>query len=449
MRFKRRDGLLSAIFSVLTCGLYSVYYWYQYGEDVNVICSEDGKVTQNYIVAWLLGIITCGIYSLYWIYCLASRLDTASRKYDVNVESPALFTLIMSIPFLSYFYSSDVLNKFAEKYEKMYPNGNGYKNNSYSGSNYTGNGYGGNNYTGDAYNGNNYTGDAYNRNNYAGGTHNENNYAGDAHSGNNYSENAYGGNNYTGNAYNGNGYAGNSYNGSNAPRNRGGQFGEIGAQFKLAVQDMGSTIKSTAQSVMPTCKNCGAVISPGKNYCKRCGYPIDGPAPQNRQSNAASARKPEQEVRQSQTQPEEWNTAWQSRTSSEEQGVRQSQTQPERLNTAWQNQMVSEKQKLERAQEEPERAQEETESVQKPEKAQEEPEKAQKPDNMQAEPIKLVWPGADPFRQEASDIQKKKEPDIQKAEEVSRKLCPKCGKQIKPGDRFCIFCGSKAEEAEK
>ena len=77
MQFKRRDGLLSSIFGILTCGLYSIYFWFQYGEDVNVICADDGKVTQNYIVAWLLGIITCGIYSLYWIYNLASRLDSA------------------------------------------------------------------------------------------------------------------------------------------------------------------------------------------------------------------------------------------------------------------------------------------------------------------------------------------------------------------------------------
>ena len=102
MQFKRRDGLLSSIFNVLTCGLYSIYFWYQYGEDVNVICAEDGKMTQNYIVAWILGMITCGIYPLYWLYNLASRLDTAGKKYDVNVESPVFFTLFMNIPFLSF-----------------------------------------------------------------------------------------------------------------------------------------------------------------------------------------------------------------------------------------------------------------------------------------------------------------------------------------------------------
>ena len=213
MQFKRRDGLLSSIFGILTCGLYSIYFWFQYGEDVNVICADDGKVTQNYIVAWLLGIITCGIYSLYWIYNLASRLDSASKKYDVNVESPVLFTIFMNIPFLSYFYACDVMNKFQEKYEEMYPNGNGYY---------------------------------------------------------------------------GNPYAQNPYGGSVPPRtpNNSGKTmqemgAQIGAQLKSAVQDVGSSIKNTAQSAMPTCKNCGAPITPGKNYCKRCGYPVNGVQPQN------------------------------------------------------------------------------------------------------------------------------------------------------------------------
>ena len=232
MQFKRRDGLLSSIFGILTCGLYSIYFWFQYGEDVNVICADDGKVTQNYIVAWLLGIITCGIYSLYWIYNLASRLDSASKKYDVNVESPVLFTIFMNIPFLSYFYACDVMNKFQEKYEEMYPNGNGYY---------------------------------------------------------------------------GNPYAQNPYGGSVPPRtpNNSGKTmqemgAQIGAQLKSAVQDVGSSIKNTAQSAMPTCKNCGAPITPGKNYCKRCGYPVNGVQPQN---NSQEPQKP-QNVQETQVPPQ-------------------------------------------------------------------------------------------------------------------------------------------------
>lgn len=338
MQFKRRDGLLSAIFGILTCGLYSVYYWYQYGEDVNVICSEDGKVTQNYIVAWLLGIITCGIYSLYWIYSLASRLDTASKKYDVNVESPALFTLIMSVPFLSYFYSSDVLNKFAEKYEELYPNGNG------------------------------------------------------------YSSNGYGGNGFGGGVPPVPPRGGSSQSAGNTAQSIGAQFG---AQFKSAVQDVGSTIRNTAQSVMPTCKNCGATISPGKNYCKRCGYPVDGPAPQNTQANAV----PGQEAWEKQ----EPSVKWESETEPVPPMVQESQVASDSGDAK-------------------------ADPVTQDMKSEPVPPTVQ---NSQEETIQLVW----------SDAEKEEEPektDVRPGT-VSTPICSRCGKPVKPGDRFCIHCGSKIE----
>lgn len=118
MRIKRRNGLVSALLGLVTCGLYHIFFWYQYGEDTNRICREDQKVTQNYIVAWILSWITCGIYGLYWTYQLASRLNQASDRYSVHIESPVIFTLVMHIPFLSYFYACDVMNNFADAYEK-------------------------------------------------------------------------------------------------------------------------------------------------------------------------------------------------------------------------------------------------------------------------------------------------------------------------------------------
>lgn len=54
MRIKRRNGLVSALLGLVTCGLYHIFFWYQYGEDTNWVCRDDRKMTQNYIVAWIL-----------------------------------------------------------------------------------------------------------------------------------------------------------------------------------------------------------------------------------------------------------------------------------------------------------------------------------------------------------------------------------------------------------
>lgn len=318
MQFKRRDGLLSSIFGILTCGLYSLYFWYQYGEDVNVICAEDGKTTQNYIVAWLLGIITCGIYSLYWTYNLASRLDTASKKYGVNVESPVFFTLFMNIPFLSYFYSCDVLNKFQEKYEEMYPNGN---------------------------------------------------------------------------TYSGNVPPVPPYNGGNTAQTVGAQ---IGSQFKSAVQDVGNSIKNTAQSAMPTCKNCGATILPGKNYCKRCGYPVNGAAPQSKPMNGPMQQNP---MNGAAPQSKPMNGSTPQNSNPFDGGVKEPSLQ------------------------------------QIPPMP-----KSSTPESE----IKLTFQ-TEGIMQEKPVQQDEKETVKAPSQESAPKapVCPKCGNKVKPGDRFCIHCGSK------
>ena len=121
MQMKRRNGLASALLGMITCGLYNIYFWYRYGEDTNVICQEDQKTTQNYIVAWLLSTITLGIYGLYWTYQVAARLEQASDRYGVRMESSVIFTLVMRVPFLSFFYACDIMNKFADAYENPTP----------------------------------------------------------------------------------------------------------------------------------------------------------------------------------------------------------------------------------------------------------------------------------------------------------------------------------------
>lgn len=320
MQLKRRDGLLSAIFGVLTCGLYNIYFWYRYGEDVNVICADDGKETMNYIVAWLLSLVTCGIYGMYWRYMLASRLDTASKKYDVNVESPVFFTLFMNIPFLSYFYSCDVMNKFQEKYERMHPNSNG----------------------------------------------------------------GYGMNGYGANGYGGNNVPPVSPNGSGNGQSLGAQ---IGSQFKSAVQDMGNGIKNSAQNVMPTCKNCGAIVPPGKNYCKNCGYPVNGPAPQN-----GSQPTPPKGTSGSAAAP---------------MGTSVPKSAPAMANET-------------KTQSAP---QEKTAADSVPKMESEKKAEPQTPVIKEQPSVNPVPPVGTP----------------------APRMCPKCGSAVKPGDRFCIHCGSKIE----
>ena len=227
MRIKRRNGLVSALLGLVTCGLYHIFFWYQYGEDTNWVCRDDRKMTQNYIVAWTRSWITCGIYGLYWTYQLASRLDQAGDRYNVHIESPVIFTIVMHIPFLSYFYACDVMNNFADAYEKTAPQQTESQRDYY---------YDTGNTTAQTpppvwpTSGSNPNGTSVNPNGFDFKSTMED-------VGNNLKDKA------------------KELFGENHPSNS--------SQNQQPVRTAG------------TCPNCGAELEPGAEYCKKCGYPVE------------------------------------------------------------------------------------------------------------------------------------------------------------------------------
>lgn len=82
------------ILSIITCGIYSIYFWYQFAEDVNKTCYGDGEETTNYIIAWLLSIVTFGIYGLYWYYKLGNRLQANAPRYNMSFQENGTTVLL-------------------------------------------------------------------------------------------------------------------------------------------------------------------------------------------------------------------------------------------------------------------------------------------------------------------------------------------------------------------
>ncbi len=65
---------------IITLGIYGLFFWHKYVQDVNTLCSGDGKNTKGLLVAILLSILTLGIYSYVWTYGMQNRLrDQAGR----------------------------------------------------------------------------------------------------------------------------------------------------------------------------------------------------------------------------------------------------------------------------------------------------------------------------------------------------------------------------------
>lgn len=95
--YKRKSFWKYFGLSIITFGIYSIYFWYKYIQDINKICKDDGKESPNYIVVMLLSLVTLGIYGWYWKYTQAERLYNAGQQYGIPIREKGSNVLIWAI----------------------------------------------------------------------------------------------------------------------------------------------------------------------------------------------------------------------------------------------------------------------------------------------------------------------------------------------------------------
>jgi len=94
---KQRSLANLIIFSILTCGIYGIYFWYCYTNDMNTVCQGDGKDSPNYIVVLLLSMVTFGIYGIWWFYTQGNRLQSVAPKYNLSFQENGTTVLMWMI----------------------------------------------------------------------------------------------------------------------------------------------------------------------------------------------------------------------------------------------------------------------------------------------------------------------------------------------------------------
>ncbi len=82
-----RSLIVFILLTVLTLGIYGLFFWHNYIKDVNTLCSGDGKNTPGIIVVILLTIVTFGIYGFIWQYGMQNRLRDNSARYGGGLIS--------------------------------------------------------------------------------------------------------------------------------------------------------------------------------------------------------------------------------------------------------------------------------------------------------------------------------------------------------------------------
>lgn len=107
---KKRNIAVSIILSIITCGIYAIYWFVVLTNEANAAANDTEATSGG--KAFLFTLITCGIYGYYWAYKQGEKLDKATGE---NSSSSVIYLVleIFGLGIVAYALMQDKLNKLA------------------------------------------------------------------------------------------------------------------------------------------------------------------------------------------------------------------------------------------------------------------------------------------------------------------------------------------------
>ena len=69
---------LAIILSIVTCGIYTVYWQIKLTDEMNTLLNKSNATSG--LMAFIYSVITCGIYFIYWLYKMGNNVDELKGK---------------------------------------------------------------------------------------------------------------------------------------------------------------------------------------------------------------------------------------------------------------------------------------------------------------------------------------------------------------------------------
>lgn len=109
---ERREIATAIILSVITCGIYGIYWFIKLNDEINYLSGDTTDTTGG--MAFLFSLITCGIYQIYWMFKMGDRLDTVVANKGMPAQSRGILYLVLALfgfGIVSYALMQDTVNK--------------------------------------------------------------------------------------------------------------------------------------------------------------------------------------------------------------------------------------------------------------------------------------------------------------------------------------------------
>ena len=110
---KRREVGLAIVFTIITCGIYGIYWFIMITDEANHLSGEN---EMSGGISFLLTIVTCGIYKFFWNYKMGKTMMRAQENRGMFVNDNSILYLILSIfglDIISYAIIQSEINKIS------------------------------------------------------------------------------------------------------------------------------------------------------------------------------------------------------------------------------------------------------------------------------------------------------------------------------------------------
>ena len=112
----KRNIALCIVLSIVTCGIYGIYWMIVLANETNVASGHAQDGTSGGIV-FLLTLVTCGIYGIYWAYKQGEKINEAKAMRTMPTDSNAgvlyLILEIFGLGIIAYALMQNELNKMS------------------------------------------------------------------------------------------------------------------------------------------------------------------------------------------------------------------------------------------------------------------------------------------------------------------------------------------------
>ena len=110
---QQKNIALCIILSIITCGIYGIYWFVCLTDDTNAIAQEQGT---SGVLAFVLTIVTCGIYGLFWAFKCGEKIDKAHQLRGESSSNGGILYLLVFIfgGIIAYALIQNEVNKFAQ-----------------------------------------------------------------------------------------------------------------------------------------------------------------------------------------------------------------------------------------------------------------------------------------------------------------------------------------------